>query len=211
MWQLQDDTAFDAGRSEQIRKDGHGYQGFINKSLFMKPSADKLQACDSCKKKKIRCNAALGSCTPCTKSNIECTFSPAKTKEGPRRPPGYAICLPKSARLTIGRYKHVEKLEERLKRMEGLLEAELRGGTSGVGHQLNADLPLDVVENSPRSKSPDSHSGMKRKRGKYFETPSSVERHVSVSPYGTDFTLATMFETFKLTYQSLGQLQLVRP
>jgi hypothetical protein len=84
-----------------------------------------LQACDTCKKKKIRCEISRDSCTQCIKSNIPCNFSPIKAKKGPRRPQGYAL-NPQSreaARLRSDRYKHVEKLEKRLKK-DGRYAAE---------------------------------------------------------------------------------------
>ena len=107
-----------------------------------------LQVCDTCKKKKIRCDISQDSCTQCIKSNIPCTFSPIKPKKGPRRPPGYAL-NPQSreaARPSSDRYKHMEKLEERLKRMEAMLQSELssRPAASDVeGEQSDADLPSD--------------------------------------------------------------------
>jgi hypothetical protein len=171
-----------------------------------------LQACDTCKKKKIRCDISRDSCTQCIKSNIPCTFSPIKAKKGPRRPPGYAL-NPQSreaARLSSDRYKHVEKLEERLKRMEAMLQSELRSrrAASDVeGEQSDADLPSDYIGTHPRRASPESQRIRKRKRrtsiGSLSGLASSAEQHISVSPHErTASTPTTLFGTFKLTSSS---------
>lgn len=68
-----------------------------------------IRACDLCRKKKIRCELIGDGCARCFKYNEPCTFTPIRTKKGPRRPPGY---------------KHVEALEERLKRMEEMLKSQ---------------------------------------------------------------------------------------
>jgi hypothetical protein len=172
-----------------------------------------LQACDRCKKKKIRCDISRDSCSQCIKSNIPCTFTRIKAK-GPRRPPGYARALnPQSreaARLSSDRYKHVEKLEERLKRMEAMLQSELRSrpAASDVeGEQSDADLPSDYIGTNPRRASPESQRMRKRKRrtsiGSLSGLASSAEQHISVSPHRrTASTPTTLFGTFKLTSSS---------
>ncbi|KAH9206117.1 fungal-specific transcription factor domain-containing protein [Leptodontidium sp. 2 PMI_412] len=159
------------------------------------------KACDTCKKKKIRCDPSLGSCTQCTKSNIPCTFSPIKVK-GPRRPPGY---------------KHVEKLEERLKRMEAMLEAEStsQSATTEVeGQQSDADLRTDYIGTHPRSKSPKSNRIQKRKRWTSIEIvsikslPGRDEAQLLIqetfSSFNSAFPIfdaATFQKSFELSYE----------
>ncbi|KAG0327014.1 hypothetical protein BGZ99_008564 [Dissophora globulifera] len=61
------------------------------------------QACDPCRKKKIKCNGVKPSCAHCTKLNATCTYLPSTKKRGPRQ--GY-----------------IELLERRLDKMEQLLQ-----------------------------------------------------------------------------------------
>ncbi|KAJ3098486.1 hypothetical protein HDU97_003985 [Phlyctochytrium planicorne] len=61
------------------------------------------QACDSCNKKKIKCDGLKPTCTNCSKSNNQCSYSRGAKKRGPRA--GY-----------------IESLENRLKEMEALLQ-----------------------------------------------------------------------------------------
>ncbi|KAH6699074.1 fungal-specific transcription factor domain-containing protein [Leptodontidium sp. MPI-SDFR-AT-0119] len=150
------------------------------------------RACDTCKKKKIRCDPSLDSCTQCTKSNIPCTFSPIKVKKGPRRPPGY---------------KHVEKLEERLKRMEALLQAESTSQpatTEVEGQQSDADLRSDYIRTRRRSKSPESKRIQKRKRRTSTEIVSSAEQHISVSPHETHLAPAAVLHHKPLNWSLTG-------
>ncbi|KAH7351362.1 fungal-specific transcription factor domain-containing protein [Rhexocercosporidium sp. MPI-PUGE-AT-0058] len=150
------------------------------------------KACDRCKEKKIRCDPSLGSCTQCIKSNIPCTFSPIKVKKGPRRPPGY---------------KHVEKLEERLKRMEAMLRAESTSQpatTEVEEQQSDADLRTDYIGTHPRSKSPKSNRIQKRKRRTSIEIVSSAEQHISVSPHEPHLALAAGLHHKPLNWSLTG-------
>ncbi|KAI1316649.1 hypothetical protein EDD11_009684 [Mortierella claussenii] len=61
------------------------------------------QACDPCRKKKIKCDGVKPSCANCTKLNGNCTYLPSMKKRGPRQ--GY-----------------IELLEKRLDKMEQLLQ-----------------------------------------------------------------------------------------
>ncbi|KAI8848272.1 fungal-specific transcription factor domain-containing protein [Chytridium lagenaria] len=61
------------------------------------------QACDSCNKKKIKCDGLKPTCTNCSKSTQQCSYSRGAKKRGPRA--GY-----------------IESLENRLKEMEALLQ-----------------------------------------------------------------------------------------
>ncbi|KAF9923880.1 hypothetical protein FBU30_006090, partial [Linnemannia zychae] len=61
------------------------------------------QACDPCRKKKIKCDGIKPSCANCLKLNGNCTYLPSMKKRGPRQ--GY-----------------IELLEKRLDKMEQLLQ-----------------------------------------------------------------------------------------
>jgi hypothetical protein len=50
-------------------------------------SADKLQACDMCRKKKIKCDGKMPSCTHCLNYKTECIFTQVEKKRQP--PKGY--------------------------------------------------------------------------------------------------------------------------
>ncbi|KAI8071025.1 hypothetical protein BC940DRAFT_235023 [Gongronella butleri] len=60
------------------------------------------QACDMCRKKKIKCDGGKPSCANCVKLGRECSYIPSNKKRGPRQ--GY-----------------IEMLEKRLDKMEKLL------------------------------------------------------------------------------------------
>ncbi|KAI8378634.1 hypothetical protein BD560DRAFT_325049, partial [Blakeslea trispora] len=57
------------------------------------------QACELCRRKKIKCDGAKPGCGNCLKLNINCTYSTSNKKRGPRQ--GY-----------------IEMLEQRLAKME---------------------------------------------------------------------------------------------
>ncbi|KAI9297949.1 hypothetical protein K502DRAFT_283636, partial [Neoconidiobolus thromboides FSU 785] len=63
-----------------------------------------LNACDACRKKKIKCDGTENTvCTNCKTKNLNCQYTPTSTKRGPRQ--GY-----------------IETLEKRLELMEKLLQ-----------------------------------------------------------------------------------------
>ncbi|RIA85029.1 fungal-specific transcription factor domain-containing protein [Glomus cerebriforme] len=61
------------------------------------------QACDACRKKKVKCSGDKPSCNNCTRLGLTCTYLPSTRKRGPR----------------VGL---VESLEKRLQQMEKLLQ-----------------------------------------------------------------------------------------
>src|SRR3954453_24191631 len=61
------------------------------------------QACDACRKKKVKCSGEKPSCNNCTRLGTTCTYLPSTRKRGPR----------------VGL---VESLEKRLQQMEKLLQ-----------------------------------------------------------------------------------------
>ncbi|KAF9187858.1 hypothetical protein BGZ50_001714 [Haplosporangium sp. Z 11] len=74
------------------------------------------RACDTCRRKKVRCDGLQPSCTNCTTFGFQCTFNDSAKKRGP--PKGY-----------------IEALENRLHRMENLL-----GGLVQTGERSKIDL-----------------------------------------------------------------------
>ncbi|KAI5459148.1 fungal-specific transcription factor domain-containing protein, partial [Mariannaea sp. PMI_226] len=69
-------------------------------------------ACDSCRKKKTRCQPTKEGCVQCSKHQLPCHFTPIKTQRQPRRPQGFLLSS----------HKHIRALEGKLKQLEGLLE-----------------------------------------------------------------------------------------
>ncbi|QKX56587.1 uncharacterized protein TRUGW13939_03692 [Talaromyces rugulosus] len=63
------------------------------------------RACDMCRKKKIKCDGKMPKCTHCINYKTECIFTQVEKKRNP----------PKGA-------KYIEGLENRMKRLEGLLK-----------------------------------------------------------------------------------------
>src|SRR5437763_13673858 len=61
------------------------------------------QACDACRKKKVKCSGDKPSCNNCLRLGMTCTYLPSTRKRGPR----------------VGL---VESLEKRLQQMEKLLQ-----------------------------------------------------------------------------------------
>lgn len=82
------------------------------------------QACDMCRKKKIKCDGKQPKCSHCINYKTECIFTQVEKKRNP--PKGsvvdtlFVICL--HVKLTKGRAKYIEGLENRLGRMESLLK-----------------------------------------------------------------------------------------
>lgn len=56
---------------------------------FVRAKLDWKQACDVCRKKKIRCEPTVEGCAQCTKHGTRCHFTPLKTKRKPRKPAGF--------------------------------------------------------------------------------------------------------------------------
>ncbi|KAL6819602.1 fungal-specific transcription factor domain-containing protein [Trichoderma sp. SZMC 28015] len=84
-------------------------QMFADSNLLLDDSQDAkrrriARACDQCRRKKIKCDGKLPSCTHCTNYKTECIFTQIEKKRA----------TPKGA-------KYIEALENRLTRMEKLL------------------------------------------------------------------------------------------
>lgn len=52
-------------------------------------AADNWQACDMCRKKKIKCDGKLPACTHCINYKTECVFTQVEKKRNP--PKGYVV------------------------------------------------------------------------------------------------------------------------
>ncbi|OQO11269.1 hypothetical protein B0A48_05525 [Cryoendolithus antarcticus] len=96
------------------------------------PRTKVSRACDSCRRKKIRCDApdesAATSCSNCVRARVVCEFSRAPMKRGPSK--GY-----------------IKELAERLMRLEGVVqEPGGAGGGSGMGEieRMRRELEMEV-------------------------------------------------------------------
>jgi len=88
------------------------------------------QACDACRKKKVKCSGEKPSCNNCTRLGVNCTYLPSTRKRGPR----------------VGL---VESLEKRLQQMEKLLKEQ--GFTDDID-----DEPTSHAAKKQRSDSKDN-------------------------------------------------------
>lgn len=83
------------------------------------------QACDMCRKKKIKCDGKLPACTHCINYKTDCVFTQVEKKRSP--PKGYdaldmLTAMWSRADMTVPfSAKYIEGLENRLGRMESLL------------------------------------------------------------------------------------------
>lgn len=81
-----------------------------------------------CRKKKTRCEPTAKGCAQCTKSRTQCHFTPISTRRTGRRPAGCVCSASFTAFLFshVYSFKHINNLEERLKKLEGLLQHTLK-------------------------------------------------------------------------------------
>jgi hypothetical protein len=71
------------------QKDGE-LQGYIYRGAQRwRHDADRLQACDMCRKKKIKCDGKMPSCTHCQNYKTECIFTQVEKKRQP--PKGWVV------------------------------------------------------------------------------------------------------------------------
>ncbi|KAI9485171.1 MAG: fungal-specific transcription factor domain-containing protein [Benjaminiella poitrasii] len=105
------------------------------------------RSCDSCRKKKTRCDADVNQpCTKCKLANIECQFLVEQKKRGP----------------SSGRY--VEVLENRLKRMEKLLqniveEKKQDDYLSDYNQNFNSSNSVSPIEEGEEEKDQEVEAG----------------------------------------------------
>jgi Fungal Zn(2)-Cys(6) binuclear cluster domain len=50
---------------------------------WSEPESDRIQACDMCRKKKIKCDGRLPKCGHCTNYKTECVFTQVEKKRNP--------------------------------------------------------------------------------------------------------------------------------
>ncbi|RUP49124.1 hypothetical protein BC936DRAFT_143243 [Jimgerdemannia flammicorona] len=89
------------------------------------------QACDICRKKKIKCDGGKPSCANCVRHHLVCTYLPSNKKRGPRQ--GY-----------------IEMLEKRLDKMERMLQRS-QGLSLDDDDDDQDDDDSDTPDSSPRS------------------------------------------------------------
>jgi len=126
-----------------------------------------VRACDMCRKKKIRCEPAANRCLQCIKYQTHCHFTPISMKRKPRRPAGY---------------KNILELEERLKRMEGLLKTAIDKNRVEKGDSLEdhnsafsvIDLENDGEQGSQRQLMTMPHSRTRTRSGEQSSRGISV-------------------------------------
>ncbi|KAL8941912.1 MAG: hypothetical protein Q9211_001607 [Gyalolechia sp. 1 TL-2023] len=107
-------------------------------------------ACDMCRKKKIKCDGKMPACSHCINSKIECNFTHVEKKRAP----------PKGA-------KYIEGLENRLGRMEALLklsgllsDEDVDRTDLGTLEKKLADKTLSKSREATPANTPErSHSG----------------------------------------------------
>ncbi|KAI1325347.1 N-terminal binuclear Zn cluster-containing protein [Xylariaceae sp. FL0255] len=98
------------------------------------------RACDMCRKKKIKCDGKLPSCTHCINYKTDCVFTQVEKKRSP----------PKGA-------KYIEGLENRLERMESLLRLSGLLGDDNESTDL-ATLEKRLAEKHEQSKAASHNS-----------------------------------------------------
>ncbi|KAG9070617.1 hypothetical protein KI688_008155 [Linnemannia hyalina] len=120
------------------------------------------QACDPCRKKKIKCDGIKPSCANCLKLNGNCTYLPSMKKRGPRQ--GYIELLE----------KRLDKMEQLLQHGPSAVDPELLDSKSLLNSHLrpgarrSSSPPVDEAEREPR-KRPDPEE-------RYFGTTSGYTK-----------------------------------
>lgn len=120
-----------------------------------------------CRKKKIKCDGRLPSCSHCENYKTECVFTQVEKKRAP--PKGYVRHVGLVPRRTVvgrnqltmcrARAKYIEGLENRLGRMEHLLRLSGKETTEGSG--CAAPLTSDLA-------------GLTAKTGRYVQMLTTV-------------------------------------
>jgi len=62
---------------------GGASHGYIGSVTARRNNADKRQACDMCRKKKIKCDGKMPQCTHCINYKTECIFTHVEKKRQP--------------------------------------------------------------------------------------------------------------------------------
>ncbi|KAJ2551524.1 hypothetical protein GGH95_005911, partial [Coemansia sp. RSA 1836] len=96
-----EDEDEDADEDDDEGEDNGGGGGGGRESSNKQPRL--MRACDTCRRKKVKCNGTKPSCTHCTRMKLACHYSPLVRKKRVRR-------------------SIIDKLEERLESMEQMLQ-----------------------------------------------------------------------------------------
>ncbi|KAL7959682.1 fungal-specific transcription factor domain-containing protein [Trichoderma compactum] len=174
-------------------------QMFSDPNLLLDDSQDAkrrriARACDQCRRKKIKCDGKLPSCTHCTNYKTECIFTQIEKKRA----------TPKGA-------KYIEALENRLTRMEKLLRlagilvnedddlAELEkrlieksGHAAAVAPSSGPSSPSHLTSESDATASPRSSvtsPGLQREKEKEKEKDKDKRREDKQKPVATPCSL----------------------
>ncbi|CAO3694028.1 unnamed protein product [Umbelopsis ramanniana] len=100
------------------------------------------QACDVCRRKKIKCDGAKPACANCVRMKQECSYLPSNKKRGPRQ--GY-----------------IELLEKRLDKMEKMLQNNPEDASPEEISPTDFDAPLFQHSKNHRQFSTDSEDQAK--------------------------------------------------
>ncbi|CAG8010064.1 unnamed protein product [Penicillium salamii] len=119
----------------------------------MEPASDgesrrrTARACDSCYRRKIKCDAALPQCNWCSHHNMPCTFDRViqRKRKGPEEQ-----ARPK-----------VSRLSERISRIEQLLAENLRGDQLSLPESPQSLDDPTTVSNSPSTNQPPDSSSVR--------------------------------------------------
>lgn len=122
------------------------------------------RACDMCRKKKIKCDGKMPSCTHCVNYKTKCVFTQVEKKRNP----------PKGA-------KYIEGLENRLVRMESLLRL------SGLLGEEDGDTDLGTLEKKLAEKQRESS----RQGSQAASNPSSPSHTASGNEESTPHSSVT--------------------
>ncbi|CAG8454430.1 1994_t:CDS:2 [Dentiscutata erythropus] len=150
--------------------DGSGEKDSGNSAIAVKRKR-LTQACDACRKKKVKCSGEKPSCNNCSRLNVPCTYLPSTRKRGPR----------------VGL---VESLEKRLQQMEKLLQPLKEQGLVDDSD----DNSLGPSTKKPRL-NPISTTGIDPDDQLYSDQTSSASSANSISQHSREFTTKTQFSS----------------
>ncbi|CEP14954.1 hypothetical protein [Parasitella parasitica] len=132
------------------------------------------QACELCRRKKIKCDGGKPTCGNCVRLNNTCTYSSSNKKRGPRQ--GY-----------------IEMLEQRLAKMEQILLSDSKKTESNAENQASSDGEDDdafkneeaskIADDTAASKNiPGNTSNSRRKCARKRSSEDTIVVHDAASP-----------------------------
>ncbi|CAG8537243.1 13309_t:CDS:2, partial [Ambispora leptoticha] len=128
------------------------------------------KACDTCRKKKVKCDGVQPRCGNCTTFNVDCTYNDTTKKRGP--PKGY-----------------IEAIETRLHRMESLLGGLVQSNdprAEAVLAQLIQDDDMIVPNRRPTTGRPDYSAWRNNNASNLSSTSSNSARNKDDSSSSLD-------------------------